>query len=86
MRVALVGHAPARDRVAASGGQCDLAAPVITALQDDLNTPAALGALFTTINAAAPAGINAAGFDRAMFALGFNLAAPSAPAPTRRPR
>jgi cysteinyl-tRNA synthetase len=68
-----------RAALPSSGGKCDLAAPIVAALHDDLNTPAALGALFTTLNATAPADINAAGFDRAMFALGLNLAAPTAP-------
>ncbi len=53
-------------------------APVFTALQDDLNTPAALGALFTVINRGAT-GIDAAAFDRVMFALGLDLSAPLTP-------
>jgi cysteinyl-tRNA synthetase len=46
---------------------------VIAALHDDLNTPAALGALFTIINRKAGEA-DLASFDRAMFALGLNLA------------
>lgn len=46
--------------------------PVLAALRDDLNTPGALGALFTIINRG-PAGLDAAAFDRAMFALGLSL-------------
>ena len=49
--------------------------PVLTALNDDLNTPAALGALFTIINQG-PAQVDAAGFDRIMFALGLDLTPP----------
>jgi cysteinyl-tRNA synthetase len=57
---------------------------VLTALRDDLNTPAALGALFSAINAFdaghASAGDRAA-FDKVIYALGLSLAeAPSGPA------
>jgi len=48
---------------------------VLAALQDDLNFPGALGALFATLKSATPADINAALFDRAMFALGLDLSA-----------
>jgi cysteinyl-tRNA synthetase len=50
---------------------------VLTALQDDLNTPAALGALFTVINRK-EIQADSASFDRAMFALGLKLDAPAA--------
>jgi cysteinyl-tRNA synthetase len=53
-------------------------APVFAALHDDLNTPAALGALFTIVNRG-PSGVDAAGFDRAMFALGLDLSASAEP-------
>ncbi|MFT3781078.1 MAG: cysteine--tRNA ligase [Nibricoccus sp.] len=58
--------------------------PVITALKDDLNTPAALGALFSIVNRhdGEP---DVASFDQAMFALGLDLhaaAAPKAEAPS----
>jgi cysteinyl-tRNA synthetase len=53
--------------------------PVFLALNDDLNTPAALGALFSIINQG-PAGVDAASFDRVMFALGLDLTAPDAAA------
>ena len=59
-------------------------APVIAALQDDLNTPAALGALFTVVNRKS-AGTDLASFDRAMFALGFDLSATAAPPPAAAP-
>jgi cysteinyl-tRNA synthetase len=49
--------------------------PVSAALQDDLNTPGALGALFTIINQG-PSGVDAATFDRVMFALGLDLTPP----------
>lgn len=56
----------------------DAFGPVLAALHDDLNTPAALGALFTVVNRKAGE-VDAASFDRAMFALGLDLAA-AAPA------
>jgi len=46
--------------------------PILAALRDDLNTPGALGALFTLVNRG-PAGVDAAAFDRVMFALGLDL-------------
>ena len=49
-------------------------APVLTALQDDLNTPAALGALFTIVNRGS-ADVDRAEFDRILFALGLDLTA-----------
>jgi len=66
-----------RASLPASGGNPDAFAPVWTALRDDLNTAAALGALFTLVNRG-PGGIDGAGFDRVMFALGFKLDAPVA--------
>ena len=62
-----------RATVPGTGGTIDVSSPALAALQDNLNTPGALGALFTTIHATPPADINAASFDRAMFALGFDL-------------
>jgi cysteinyl-tRNA synthetase len=53
-------------------------APVLAALQDDLNTPAALGALFSIVNRKSGEA-DAASFDRVMFALGLTLDAPAAP-------
>jgi cysteinyl-tRNA synthetase len=47
---------------------------IITALHDDLNTPAALGALFTVVNRR-DGEVDLASFDRAMFALGLDLKA-----------
>lgn len=55
-----------------SGGTEDVIKPVIEALHDDLNTPAALGALFTIVNKGNEA-LDTTGFDRMMFALGLNL-------------
>jgi cysteinyl-tRNA synthetase len=52
-------------------------APVLAALEDDLNTPAALGALFGVINRKAGEA-DTASFDRVMFALGLKLDAPLA--------
>jgi cysteinyl-tRNA synthetase len=67
-----------RVTLAASGGDENAFATVHAALGDDLNTPAALGALFTVANRG-PAGISLAAFDRVMFALGLKLDAPAAP-------
>ncbi|HEX2101763.1 MAG TPA: DALR domain-containing protein, partial [Candidatus Synoicihabitans sp.] len=68
--------------LAAAVGDVAVFAPVFAALDDDLNTPAALGALFTIVNRG-HAGIDAAEFDRVMFALGLDLhaAPPKAEAP-----
>jgi cysteinyl-tRNA synthetase len=57
--------------------------PVIAALHDDLNTPAALGALFSIVNRKAGEA-DRASFDRAMFALGLDLSA-AAPAKADAP-
>jgi cysteinyl-tRNA synthetase len=62
--------------------------PVFAALSDDLNTPAALGALFVAINGLAPGKAtpaDRAAFERVMFALGLDLAAASAPTGTAAP-
>jgi len=49
---------------------------VLDALRDDLNTPAALGALFTVVNRGADGG-NLADFERVIFALGLDLDRPA---------
>jgi cysteinyl-tRNA synthetase len=59
-------------------GKSDAFAPVFAALNDDLNTPGALGALFTIVNRGA-AGVDQAGFARVLFALGLRLDVPTAP-------
>jgi cysteinyl-tRNA synthetase len=72
-----------RAALPATGGDANAFATVFAALGDDLNTPGALGALFTVVNRGA-AGVDAAAFDRVMFAFGFKLdalAAPKADAP-----
>jgi len=54
--------------------------PVFAALADDLNTPGALGALFTIVNALDPAQATAgdhAAFQRVVYALGLPLAVPA---------
>jgi cysteinyl-tRNA synthetase len=61
-----------------SGGDTAVFAPVFAALHDDLNTPGALGALFTIVNRG-PGGADAATFDRVMLALGLNLKTAEAP-------
>jgi cysteinyl-tRNA synthetase len=55
-----------------STGAHDAFGHVLSALSDDLNTPAALGALFTVVNRQGGEA-DRASFDRAMFALGLNL-------------
>jgi cysteinyl-tRNA synthetase len=57
-----------------SGGHEAVFAPVLAALRDDLNTPAALGALFTVVNHGL-ADVDRAEFDRILFALGLDLTA-----------
>ncbi|MEO6994919.1 MAG: cysteine--tRNA ligase [Lacunisphaera sp.] len=59
---------PQRDASAAH----DAFGPVLKALHDDLNTPGALGALFTIVNRRT-GDVDAQSFDRAMFALGLDL-------------
>ncbi|RME72714.1 MAG: cysteine--tRNA ligase [Verrucomicrobia bacterium] len=61
-----------RERLPETGGSPDTFAPVFEALHDDLNTPAALGALFKVVNHGTE-GVDRAGFDRVMFALGLRL-------------
>ncbi|HEY1107440.1 MAG TPA: cysteine--tRNA ligase [Opitutaceae bacterium] len=67
-----------RATLPAAGVTHDVFGPVLTALQDDLNTPAALGALFSIVNKK-EIQADAASFDRVMFALGLKLDAPVAP-------
>jgi cysteinyl-tRNA synthetase len=66
-----------RASLAPAAAAHDAFAPVLAALQDDLNTPAALGALFTIINRK-EGEPDLASFDRVMFALGLDLTAPAA--------
>lgn len=67
-----------RAALPASGGDPTVFAPVIAALNDDLNTPAAFGALFTVVNKGT-AGVDQTNLDKALFALGLNLATAAAP-------
>jgi cysteinyl-tRNA synthetase len=60
-----------------SGGDAAIFAPVYDALADDLNTPAAFGALFTIVNRG-QAAIDRASFDAVINVLGLNLEAPAA--------
>ena len=55
-------------------GAHDTFGHALTLLQDDLNTPAALGAIFTVVNRKGGEA-DRASFDRVMFALGFDLSA-----------
>lgn len=59
-------------------GTEDPFAPIFTALNDDLNTAGAFGALFTIVNKGA-ANISATAFDRILFALGLDLTETIAP-------
>ncbi|HET7536348.1 MAG TPA: cysteine--tRNA ligase [Candidatus Didemnitutus sp.] len=54
---------------------------VLTTLHDDLNTPGALGAIFTLVNRKGGE-FDAASFDRVMFAFGFDLRAAATPVAT----
>jgi cysteinyl-tRNA synthetase len=65
-----------RASLAPAAAAHDAFAPVIAALQDDLNTPAALGALFTILNRK-EGEPDVASFDRALYALGIDLTAVS---------
>ncbi len=67
-----------RATLPASGGDAEAFSTVFAALNEELNTPAALGALFTIVNRG-PSGIDAAALDRVLFALGLKLDAPAAP-------
>jgi cysteinyl-tRNA synthetase len=68
-----------RAALRAGGGDAQVFAPVFAALNDELNTPAAFGALFTIVNRGAASGVDVAGFDRVLFAFGLKLDAPAAP-------
>jgi cysteinyl-tRNA synthetase len=59
-------------------GAADPFASALAALNDDLNTPHALGIIFTALHAG-PAGVSAAAFDRILFALGLDLTEPAKP-------
>jgi cysteinyl-tRNA synthetase len=58
-----------------TAGTEDPFAPIFTALNDDLNTAGAFGALFTIVNKGT-ANISATAFDRVLFALGLDLTEP----------
>ena len=59
-------------------GTNDPFAPALAALNDDLNTPHALGIIFPALHAG-PAGVSPAAFDRILFALGLDLTEPAKP-------
>ena len=59
-------------------GTADPFAPALAALNDDLNTPHALGIIFTALHAG-PVGVSSAAFDRVLFALGLDLTEPAKP-------
>ena len=62
---------------AASSETDDPFEPVMDALRDDLNTPEALGRLFTIIRQCATENVPAAAFDHVMRTLGFTLEVPT---------
>ena len=66
-----------RATLPASGGDENAFATEFAALREDLNTPAALGALFTVVNDKVTK-TNTSTFDQAMFALGLDLKAVAA--------
>ncbi len=66
-----------RATLPATGGDPGVFAAEFEALNNDLNTPAALGALFTVVNTKGLV-VHAAAFDRVMFALGLDLNAVAA--------
>jgi cysteinyl-tRNA synthetase len=66
------------------GGTADPFALALAALSDDLNTPHALGIIFTALHAG-PVNVSATAFDRLIFALGLDLAEPVKPATATPP-
>ncbi|TAG27742.1 MAG: cysteine--tRNA ligase, partial [Verrucomicrobia bacterium] len=58
------------------GGTNDPFLPALAALHDDLNTPQALGLVFTALHAG-PTNVDPAAFERLLFALGLDLTAPA---------
>ena len=62
-----------RAKLPPNGGDPEIFSSVITALQDDLNTPSALGALFTIINRGS-ARIDVGTFDRTLGLFGIKVA------------
>ena len=67
-----------RATLPASGATQNAFGTVISALHDDLNTPAALGALFSVVNKK-EVKADASSLDRVLFALGLKLDTPAAP-------
>ena len=67
-----------RSLSSAMGKDAETFASVDAALRDELNTPAALGALFAIVNRGT-SNVDPIAFDGVMFALGLNLDAPTAP-------
>jgi len=61
-----------------SGGTPDAFAAVFAALREEVNVPAALGALFLIVNRGTR-GVDAATFDQILWVLGLRLEAPAAP-------
>jgi cysteinyl-tRNA synthetase len=68
----------------AHSGTDDPFGPALAALADDLNTPHALGLVFTVIHAG-PSNVSLAAFDRFLFALGLDLIEPVKPTVTTPP-
>lgn len=59
-----------------TGGNPEIFADAFKALDDDLNTPGALGAIFTIMNRGTE-GVDQSAFDRVIFALGLDLREPA---------
>lgn len=68
-----------RATLPANGGDTEIFKPVFEALREDLNTPAALGALFSIVNKGSSEKVDTAALDRVLFALGLKLDTPAAP-------
>jgi len=62
----------------AIGKDAEIFSGVLDALRDDLNTPGALGALFSIVNRG-PANVDPISFDAVLFALGLDLSVVTAP-------
>jgi cysteinyl-tRNA synthetase len=62
----------------AIGKDAETFSGVFDALRDDLNTPGALGALFSIVNRG-PANVDPISFDAVLFALGLDLSVVTAP-------
>jgi cysteinyl-tRNA synthetase len=67
-----------RESLPTSGGDPEVFADAFKALHDDLNTPGALGAIFTIINRGTD-GVDQAAFDRIIYAFGLDISETASP-------